>query len=156
MAAPDPQLACKSCGSTLSELRKRVVSNGSIQIVAQCLVCGRSASNPIRHRPQHDLLPVWDDSIALRYDVERAQDRVQARAEWFAEHDDYLRTPEWRAKRQRVLERCGGLCEGCREARATQVHHLSYEHWKCELLWELVAVCDACHEAAHSKPEGRA
>lgn len=153
MADSALQLACRSCGGARSELRKRVVSNGAVQIVAQCLLCGRSASNPIRRLPRHDLLPEWDDSIALRYDVQGAQERAQSRMDWFAQHDEYLKSALWRAKRQLVLERSGGRCEGCRSARATQVHHLTYEHWQRELLWELVAVCDRCHEVAHSKPE---
>jgi hypothetical protein len=146
---------CKSCEGTQSELRRRLLGNGSIQIVYQCLSCGRSASNPVAKSavPNWKTLPEWDDSIAEFYDADRARDREEAREVWFSEHDEYLQSREWREKRSLVMERCGGVCEGCRRAKATQVHHLSYEHWKDELLWELVAVCDNCHERAHTKRE---
>jgi hypothetical protein len=34
---------------------------------------------------------------------------------------------------------------------AEHVHHLSYDHWRDELLWELVAACRKCHERAHDR-----
>ena len=57
----------------------------------------------------------------------------------------------WKKKRGKVLERASGICEGCLEKPATQVHHLSYEHVGDEYLFELVAVCDACHDNLHSQ-----
>lgn len=144
---------CKSCDGESSELRRRHLANNSIQIVYQCLTCGRSASNPLPKSavPNFMSLPTWDDSLAGIYDANRATDRDEQREAWFAEHNEYLRSREWRDKRALVLDRCNGVCEGCRRAKATQVHHLTYEHWKDELLWELVAVCDDCHERAHTK-----
>lgn len=55
-----------------------------------------------------------------------------------------------------AVARARGVCEGCRSARATQVHHLTYQHAGHvvpggELLWELVAVCDDCHDRAHMR-----
>jgi len=74
----------------------------------------------------------------------------EARRRWYAEF--YLNTEHWRDLRLRVLERADHCCEGCQEARATEVHHLTYEHIGHEMLWELVAVCAACHGQV-SKPE---
>ena len=58
---------------------------------------------------------------------------------------------EWREKRRKVLERADWLCEGCRCRRTTQVHHLTYKHLGRELLFELVALCDVCHDVCHDK-----
>lgn len=145
--------SCKSCEGTTSELRRRVLGNGAVQIVYQCLTCGRSASNPLAKSsvPNHERLPAWDESLAGQYDEMRAGLRQEQKAEWFEEHNAYLLTPKWRAKRAAVLKRSGGMCEGCAEKYASQVHHLTYVHWKDELLWELVAVCDECHERAHAE-----
>ena len=66
------------------------------------------------------------------------------------QYREYLLSPEWKALRRKVIDRCGGLCEGCREERVTQVHHLTYAHVRDELLFELVGLCDACHERAHT------
>lgn len=143
---------CKSCGAAGSQLRRRVIANGSIQFVAQCLTCGRSASNPVaKSSLKTQSLTPWDESLAKSYDEEQALQRQDEKAEWFEQHDDYLRTPAWRAKRAAVLLRAKGLCEGCGLRPATQVHHLSYEHWQDELLWELVAICRECHERVHAE-----
>lgn len=149
--APARPVNCKSCEGTGSELRLRRLGNGSMQIVYQCLTCGRSASNPLSKTvvPGYLDLPKWDESLAREHDEARQQDRDEKRSQWFEEHDAYLRTPAWRNKRALVLKRCNGICEGCAGSQATQVHHLTYDHWQCELLWELVAVCDDCHEKAH-------
>src|SRR5215212_8618047 len=87
---------------------------------------------------------------------ERAE-RQQRQAEWQAERDEerrrwwqrynrYLETPEWHSRREKVLERANGRCEGCGERRAAQVHHRTYEHVGDEFLFELVALCELCHE----------
>ena len=68
---------------------------------------------------------------------------------------DYLRSDHWQDTRRRVLQRASGFCEGCQQRRATQVHHLTYTHVGAEFLWELVAICDACHSRLHDKPAQR-
>lgn len=65
---------------------------------------------------------------------------------WLKEHTIYLASDEWKWRRQMVLERDNYLCQGCLTNRATQVHHLTYKHWRNELLFELVSVCDGCHD----------
>lgn len=152
-------MQCKYCGSSSSEVRRRTVKNGAVQIVEQCLTCGSARSNPIRKDLVRNVasLPAWDDSLAEQYSEQRhrefCEERERQRNAFLAEHSEYLRTPEWRKRRALVMARANGLCEGCREQPATQVHHLTYRHWKNELLWELVAVCDACHERAHEDRE---
>ena len=47
-----------------------------------------------------------------------------------------------------------GVCEACGEVRATEVHHLTYKHIGSEFLWELVAICRACHERYHKARHG--
>jgi 5-methylcytosine-specific restriction endonuclease McrA len=50
-----------------------------------------------------------------------------------------------------VLERAGNICEGCGEKKASQVHHLTYKHLRLEFLFELVAVCEKCHDTLHDE-----
>jgi 5-methylcytosine-specific restriction endonuclease McrA len=79
----------------------------------------------------------------------RRQARGQAaRAQAYAE---YLQSDVWREKRHQALERDEWTCQGCLERPATQVHHLTYDHVGAELLFELVSVCDDCHERAHEE-----
>lgn len=145
--------SCKSCGGKFSDLRRRILGNEAVQIVYQCMVCGRSASNPLKQSDVKNAssLPLWDESRAARYDQLREAQKEINRTAWFQEHDAYLKTQKWKSKRALVIKRCEGVCEGCGEAQVSQVHHLTYDHWQDELLWELVGVCDKCHERAHKR-----
>lgn len=67
-------------------------------------------------------------------------------SDWKDRYQAYLRSPEWREKRTQVLARANGVCESCGAAFATEVHHTTYDHVFDEPLWELRAVCRACHE----------
>lgn len=71
-----------------------------------------------------------------------------AHKRWYAA---YLDTFEWAERRDKVLARADGLCEGCGSAEATQVHHLTYAHVGYEFLFELTAICAACHGRLHGK-----
>ena len=72
-----------------------------------------------------------------------------------AEYHEYLDGPQWRERRELVMARSGGLCEGCRKHPAENVHHLGaarggpYEHIYHEFLFELVALCRDCHKRWH-------
>lgn len=59
----------------------------------------------------------------------------------------YLKSEEWRQKRDLVIARSAKRCECCGQRDAWQVHHLSYRYKYFEPLWDLRAVCDPCHEA---------
>lgn len=68
-------------------------------------------------------------------------------SQWSERYRAYLRSAQWREKRAAVLERAGGMCEACRVVPAEEVHHTTYDHIFDEPLWELRAVCSACHRA---------
>lgn len=70
-------------------------------------------------------------------------------AQWFAEHRAYLATPDWAVRRSQVLNRDVHRCQACLSGcsgEATQVHHLTYKHWRNEPLFDLVSVCVHCHD----------
>jgi 5-methylcytosine-specific restriction endonuclease McrA len=82
--------------------------------------------------------------------TDRAEElRREDSEHWWRQYNTYLESPEWKARRKAVLERDEFLCQGCRKQRATQVHHLTYDRKGNEMLFDLVAVCDECHEAIH-------
>ena len=64
--------------------------------------------------------------------------------EYFA----YLDSPEWREKREGILERNGWACEWCMEVNATQIHHLTYRRFGRESSLDLLALCADCHRKA--------
>lgn len=152
-------MQCKYCGTSRSELRRRVVAGGAVQLAQQCTTCGRATSSALKQSMVRnpERLPKWDEHAEERYITSSAErdaaQRAEQHAAFLTEHTIYLRTAAWRARRLAVLNRAKGLCEGCGKVAATQVHHLTYEHWKAEFLWELVAVCDDCHERVHA-PNG--
>lgn len=136
---------------------KVVISNG-LRVKKQCQLCGstsgfvpnNSVSNP-------SALPDVDEKLlglrSRRYE-QRQADRTRrdaARAEafnrlWWAWYADYLKSPIWAERRQLVLYRAGGICEACRAAPATEAHHLTYDNVGQEPLFDLVAVCQSCHQ----------
>lgn len=130
-----------------------------------CKACGRKSSpisNPRGDQTYH----------ATDYDPKEAQRAKDSRAnmgKWMgklatyvsqadaamrederrAEYENYIHSPKWREKRRQVMERCGGVCEGCKIKKAVQVHHLTYDNFGDELLFQLVGVCADCHGKCH-------
>lgn len=70
---------------------------------------------------------------------------------WSELHRAYLHSAEWGAIREKVFERDAHLCQGCRVAPAAVVHHLTYDHWRQELLFELISLCPLCHARVHNR-----
>lgn len=111
-----------------------------------CKICLRS----LEAKAKHALWKIeWE-----RGQREAEELRVQRRIAYY----NYLQTPEWKAKRAKVLARANGRCEGCGERRATQVHHMRYPQdcwpgtpeWIArEKLFDLRAICTECHEDVH-------
>jgi hypothetical protein len=64
-------------------------------------------------------------------------------------YPSYLKTDKWANIRDKIMARAGGVCEGCLERPATQVHHATYNNIYDELAFQLVALCRPCHEKVH-------
>ncbi|PZV19176.1 MAG: hypothetical protein DCF22_00480 [Leptolyngbya sp.] len=62
-------------------------------------------------------------------------------------YEQYISSPEWKQKRQRVIERDGCKCRTCWESEDLEVHHVSYERLFNEDLDDLITLCHQCHEA---------
>jgi 5-methylcytosine-specific restriction endonuclease McrA len=148
------------CDHPTTELRAMRIVTG-IQYKKQCLVCGRAASNPIKHSEVSVFPPEWDEAIAMRWDAAaRARHQADQAArdgqipteslERRETYQRYLCSSEWRERRRLALLRDRNICQGCLTARAVEVHHLTYVHIGRELLYELVSLCMQCHETAHS------
>ena len=63
------------------------------------------------------------------------------------DYKKYMRSKEWKAKRQEKLEACDHKCEcegGCYR-KATQIHHLHYDTLGEESMEDLQALCPKCH-----------
>ncbi len=63
---------------------------------------------------------------------------------------EYLKTKEWKARRNRALLRAGNKCVPCgRSDVPLEVHHNCYERRGSELLEDLVVLCRRCHQLYH-------
>lgn len=148
------------CDHADTEIRKRKDAAGRWVYQRQCVACGRSAGSLIALKKVPNVWAVkeWDEAIEAegRAEADRecqerreawSQEREQQSAERWAAYNAYLQTAKWFGKRARVLERDNYVCQACLHGKATQVHHLTYAHIFNEPLFDLVSVCQVCHEA---------
>lgn len=143
-----------------------LLAGGTRVLRKQCQDCGALSSNSLQKHhaksdtPEVDVAAVasWNrkqkEYFALRQ-MSFIKQREDIKDDVVSKYEAYLQTEEWRAKRLKVLKRANWSCEGCGEQPATQVHHLSYLHLGSELLWELKAVCPACHARCHPEKSQR-
>jgi 5-methylcytosine-specific restriction endonuclease McrA len=136
----------------------RTLSNGTEQWGYQCLACGKFSVRSRKSftcRPNREFDPAIRDSFYEQQITASKQfytrKRAAERDAWMLRHDAYLRSEKWRKLRGEALKRDKYLCQGCLSAQASCVHHLSYDHHQNELLFELVSLCSACHDRAHTK-----
>jgi len=147
-------------------MRFRTLSNKTTAVHVQCTICGEAVGGAIKKTSitpeQLVALPLWDEGLRETYRQMAADhyrdERAGQRDEWDqqsparkAEYAAYLQSDHWKDIRQRALVRDRFLCQGCLRDKATEVHHLTYAHRGDELLFELISLCDPCHERAHSK-----
>jgi len=163
-AADRAKLSEEVCRHEQSEVRRTTASNGSVQFGKQCLRCGAFVGNWIAKAKVPPNVPDADRALRDKYENELRQRRqeidqkhIRIQREngnlFSKRHQDYLASKSWAAKRAKVMKRANRLCEGCLDAEATVVHHLSYKSWGDELLFDLVALCTLCHAKCHPEKE---
>lgn len=139
------------CHEPLISIRFRLDANGRTLYQRQCSNCSSKIGQFLSRREVEkttsldDVYP-WDN----RYEP---SDPAQAKAQEWNEkrktYKNYLNSAAWSDTRAKVMRRANYVCEGCLSLPAVHVHHLTYAHVGRELMWELRAVCHACHERAH-------
>jgi hypothetical protein len=150
------------CKHESQELRRWTFSNGVDHFKNECRVCGQSgesiaraclAAEEMAAAPPHDagLRGRFGQKAADHRRADLEAERVADRAAWHEEHDPYLKTPEWKHRRDLVLKRAHHLCEGCGEQMAVIGHHRTYDHYGDEFLFEILALCPDCHDRFHRR-----
>lgn len=156
------------CGCLRVELRRRTNRGGAVSAVEQCLLCGRAKRTIPRNQLSVaiNLLPPWNESLVEAWRV-RMHDHAQKARDWYENwksqeevrwrqrYEQHLLSEKWQQLRRKVFLRSGGVCEGCAERRATEVHHLTYVRLGNEMLFDLAAVCSQCHEIIHADRESQ-
>jgi 5-methylcytosine-specific restriction endonuclease McrA len=150
----------QSCSHSRTEVRRKPNAAKQNTFRTQCLDCGTAVGGCIAAAKVTAIWAVkdWDHRLEVLGDAareaywrdqaeQRERERIEQRDEFFREHNKYLRSEKWREKRERVMKRDDWTCQACLKRKATQVHHLNYDHWTDEPLFDLVSVCDVCHLA---------
>jgi 5-methylcytosine-specific restriction endonuclease McrA len=169
----EAQFACSWDHSAEYEYRRRVIKGGTTHVYRQCPGCGiglGAARRSLFTREEIEALPAYEEDLQktryqdMRQAIERCREvlldkqrraRNQKSGTWWTWYNEYLTSPEWKRKREAVLRRAAGRCEGCGINTPAQIHHLTYKHVGNEFLFELAAVCVACHDRLHEeKQEG--
>ncbi|MFA4900889.1 MAG: hypothetical protein WC563_15330 [Brevundimonas sp.] len=143
----------------------RTLSNGATAWGTQCKRCGcwnarkksdfateptTTYESAIRDEWEAEQRMFWQ-GMSAHFQHEHEQKREDDHSAWLIEYNDYLASDVWAKRREAILKRDEGLCQGCLRRPATQVHHLTYAHWKNELAFELLSLCKLCHEKVHGK-----
>tara|TARA_R110000868_G_C10960892_1_gene768479 strand:- start:3211 stop:3744 length:534 start_codon:yes stop_codon:yes gene_type:complete len=165
------------CDHEQRELRRRITVIGGEMLGQQCGNCGRLVGTWwSKERAAGREIGAWDMELEEKWRLEQheyskkyqawrvehdgllrtklANQKEKALDEhqrWWREYSEYLQTPEWKEKRQLVLKRANGLCEGCGKSIANEVHHLTYQRAGNEMLFDLVALCAGCHHSIHGE-----
>ena len=69
------------------------------------------------------------------------------------DYEKYMQSPQWQAKRLKVLKRDNYKCQHCNcvvTHYTAHVHHLSYKYFGNEPLRHLVTLCRECHRKEHN------
>ena len=151
------------CKHAIKHLCKAEISDGRVQLREQCSACGKLCGPAKKQNGPTAAVLDADPSIERNYqrdrqvrydDIIRKHVRLQSEhdGEWWEKYSQYLLSATWSEKRKKVMARARGICEGCLEGAATQVHHKTYSHVFNEFMFELVALCDDCHNRMH--PDG--
>ena len=146
------------CPHKRTELRYKLCSNGKKLLCTQCLDCGQRAGKDWLPQDRVNMKEVQPFDAALEEQGAKQQQAIWAakrERESVQRHLDYERyiqdSDDWQMIRTKVMRRDNYLCQACLEEPATQVHHKSYAHLYDEWMWELVSVCQPCHEKIHGK-----
>jgi len=140
-----------------------VISNmqgGGFQIRQQCRNCGNSGGpalkknnydvSKLKHRDENRQ-KMYYESIKLDYEefkllFDKFKQQNYTFEHQFPGYTKYLSSDKWKRKRELVFQRDNKVCQSCLSNAANQVHHLTYKHIFNEPLFDLISVCNICHE----------
>lgn len=151
------------CTDHIFRIRCKKASNDALMYKWQCVRCGELKGDWIKHDKilkKDDVEPInlelIDTYMNTKNELKRALHEAirgevtkEKKDEWQQDAAEYYNSQEWMVLRRRVMGRAGATCEGCLNARAAEIHHLAYQNWRNEFCFELVALCEDCHERYH-------
>lgn len=136
--------------------RKLTMINGGIQAKNQCINCGKISQALKLEKGDENLEEIDKElphqisrDIYTAYLKELKRLEIEEKTEAQASYHEYLTTDKWKKIKKKVLERDKYICQGCLVAEAVLVHHLTYSNIYNEFAFELVSLCQECHNRVH-------
>lgn len=131
-----------------------------IRLYHQCLNCGGAfKTKPLSHKKFSDKIRTefnvtrfdnWlidrdEENNELQKDIQQNNYKTSK----YAKYVEYLKSIEWKNKREKVLVRDKYECQECKTKPAEEVHHKTYNNLYNEPLEDLVSLCRECHTEIH-------
>jgi 5-methylcytosine-specific restriction endonuclease McrA len=66
------------------------------------------------------------------------------------EYGKYLRSKEWKEKRDQFRNTWGNKCACCGSTEKLHIHHLNYECLGNETFKDVILLCKGCHLSTHN------
>lgn len=144
--------SCNNCGNNNLNFVLFTMKNDAKRVRKQCFLCGNSDAKTYKHSLFKDIykLPKYQPELKSEF-IKKSFENRELRKEIGAKryyNDVYLNSDEWKSKRENTLIRDNYECVCCEE-KATQVHHINYNHIFNEKEKELISVCKDCHSGIH-------
>lgn len=136
---------------------KYTAINGRLFYKKRCDNCLRFDGGQIKHSSIENIENVHFDNTPDNlhehsFSIELRKTLVQKRNEYEYEiYREYYLSDLWKRKRIKVLKRDNHLCQACLTNKATEVHHLTYNNFMDEPLFELISLCHRCHDKIENK-----
>lgn len=163
---------CTKCDSNHLEFVKYKMVNGIDVLRKQCFICGYLLTLNYKRTyvKNFDLLNYVNEDLRnyykkciidkmiinqRKYEIKKiffdyAFEHFNRSYNFY--HNVYLKSKEWKEKRDLVMEFYNHKCNDC-DNKATDVHHLTYDNIFKEKFDDLIPLCRNCHNKKHTNYE---
>jgi hypothetical protein len=139
---------CKKCGGKFIDAYK--INGERLDCYYQCEKCFLSYPHYKYESMDISCLSLCNDAGEIDteygywYQLREKENKKES-------HQQYLKSSQWKEIRKKVLKRDDYTCQGCLENPAVDVHHITYNNWQNEFMFELISLCRECHTRVHKK-----
>lgn len=147
---------CNFCGNELEYIRYMGSKLKHPQIKKACRACGMIKSMNYKYSlfediNKLDILDYSDKEVYRKtlYSKIESMNNLESKVYY---NNVYLKSKEWRRKRNLIFKRDNGICRFCKKD-GSDVHHITYDNLMRESWMQLITLCRDCHLKVHSKNE---
>lgn len=130
--------ACTNCKALIGGAKKKWADFAALRFYSQESYKEHEEKKSLSHKKLFNHIQALQDNF-----------RRDQQENWWQKYQEHLKSDRWKIIRNLVLKRESSICQGCKQAEAVHIHHLTYENMGDELLFQLVALCLKCHQKLH-------